>query len=55
MLWNSDKFNFKKLKVMKNVRVVKRKVNKDNVKLGLILCFFSMVLVYVLMFGNMNC
>ena len=36
------------------MRVVKRKVNKDNVKLGLILLFMFSVLVFVFMFGSMK-
>ena len=45
------KVNLKKIEIM---RIVKRKVNKDNVKLGLILCFFMWVLVLVVMFGDMK-
>jgi len=36
------------------MRVVKRKVNKDNIKLGLILGFFSVLLVLVIIFGDMK-
>jgi len=36
------------------MRIIKRKVSKENVKLGLILCFFMWLLVYVVMFGDMK-
>lgn len=36
------------------MRVVKRKVNKDNVKLGLILVFMFCVLVFVLLNGDLS-
>ena len=36
------------------MRKVERKVNKENIKLGLILCFFMWLVTYVIAFGDMS-